>query len=94
MTSTGRTYEEFEFDDGYVFRFLFDKDIPEQLHIEVNGYDVDQAIDIFDNGEPALWRTDRNCYETLKGNRGIWWNELNGNNKHILIWSCFTRYRR
>lgn len=79
--------------DGIIFRFYFDKYQPELLHLEASGYDIDDAIDIWFDGEPAFWSTSRQTFETLLKNRGIWWRQIDGDEKHILIWSMFTRYR-
>lgn len=46
-----RRFEEFESDE-HVFRFLYDKDEPDLLHMEAShGLTVDDAIDTFLDGQ-------------------------------------------
>src|SRR5271155_5657469 len=95
-----RRYEEFEA-EGHVFRFLYDKEQPDRLHVEVShGLQVEGAIDVFfDGAHTTRERSDlrgqdgSRTFETLHKNRGIWWKWIDEQKKHVLIWSFFKHYR-
>lgn len=96
----GRRYEEFEY-EGYTFRFLYDREFADRLHVEAShGLSAEEAIDVFfDGAHTTRERTDlrlsdgTRTYETLHKNRGIWWKWIDQSKNHVLIWSFFTRYR-
>ncbi|MHB8621465.1 MAG: hypothetical protein ACYDAG_18210 [Chloroflexota bacterium] len=74
---------------GYVFYFVYDRSQPDALHIWARGESTtEEAIDIFFSAQ-ANWNERRKRFETMAGDRGIYWVELPDEEKAVLIISAF-----
>lgn len=49
------------------------------------------AIYIFFNGNTS-WNREKNRWETILGEEGLWWFWLNEADKVVMIISCFDEY--
>jgi hypothetical protein len=77
--------------DGERFRFYYDREHPEVLHITFrHGTTPVEAIRTFYAGETRAWDEARSRFETLTGTHGIYWTR-HAFDQSVIILSCFRR---
>ena len=76
---------------GERFRFYFDVERPEALHITLrHGTTLQDAIQTFFKGRTGPWDEAHARYETVTETRAIFWTRHRGDQSVIII-SCFRR---
>ena len=76
---------------GERFRFYYDLEHPEVLHITLrHGTVPEDAIRTFFEGETRPWDEDRSRFETVTETHGIYWTRHPHDQSCIVI-SCFPR---
>ncbi len=76
---------------GARFRFYYDVEIPEVLHITLrHGTTPDEAISVFFEGATAPWNAANARYETLTDTHALYWTRHIPDQSVIVI-SCFRR---
>ena len=76
---------------GERFRFYYDLEYPEMLHITLrHGTDPAVAIQIFFEGEAHPWDEGRSRFETLTETHGLYWTR-HAHDQSVIVISCFAR---
>ena len=86
-----RRYREIE--DGetrIVFRFLYDRDDPNRLHLEARwGVSPEQAIEAFAVGlERTIWIEQKRCFETTGPSHVLVWLWMDEAHKRVPVITC------
>jgi hypothetical protein len=76
---------------GEKFRFYYDREIPEVLHITLqHGTTPQDAIRVFFEGEARPWDEEHARFETVTGTHGLYWTR-HAHDQSIVVISCFRR---
>lgn len=76
---------------GERFRFYYDLDVPEALHVTVrHGTTPEEAIRAFFEGEEGPWNEARQRFETATETHGIYWTR-HPHDGSVIVISCFER---
>lgn len=76
---------------GERFRFYYDLEHPEVLHITLrHGTTTGDAIRTFFGGETAAWDEVHSRFETVTGTHGIYWTR-HPQDQSVIIISCSQR---
>lgn len=76
---------------GERFRFYYDVDLPEVLHIVLrHGTTPDEAIRTFFEGETRPWNDSRERFETVSNTHGLYWTR-HTHDRSVIVISCFAR---
>lgn len=78
-------------DGGERFRFYYDLDVPEVLHVTVrHGTTPEEAIRTFFEGEERPWDEARQRFETATDTHGLYWTR-HPHDGSVIVISCFER---
>lgn len=76
---------------GERFRFYYDSEVPELLHITLrHGTTPDDAIRVFFEGAASDWHEDRSRFETATEGYGLYWTR-HAHDGSVIVISCFER---
>jgi hypothetical protein len=76
---------------GERFRFYYDLDYPDVLHITLrHGTTPALAIETFFDGDKHPWDEDRARFETLTASYGLYWTR-HAHDQSVIVISCFAR---
>jgi hypothetical protein len=76
---------------GERFRFYYDVEHPEVLHITLrHGTSPEDAIRTFFEGWTRRWDNARARFETVTGTHGLYWTR-HGSDQSVIVISCFGR---
>jgi hypothetical protein len=83
-------YKQVE-EQGIRFVFKYDDDAPELLHIFARHLTtIDDALDVFFDGEEEVWNEERNRFETFSATHGLFWFWIE-ENRVVMVVTCFRR---
>jgi hypothetical protein len=76
---------------GERFRFYYDIDLPEVLHITLqHGTTPMEAISTFFEGQPGVWDEGHSRFETMTESHGLYWTR-HAYDGSVIVISCFRR---
>jgi hypothetical protein len=76
---------------GERFRFYYDREAPEVLHISLrHGVTVADAIRTFFEGETGPWDEEHARFETATATHGLYWTH-HPHDQSVIVISCFRR---
>ncbi|MPZ13486.1 MAG: hypothetical protein GEU73_03525 [Chloroflexi bacterium] len=76
---------------GERFRFYYDLEQPEALHITLHhGTTPREAIRTFFEGETGAWDEAHSRFETVTETRGIYWTR-HAQDQSVMVITCFKR---
>jgi hypothetical protein len=76
---------------GEKFRFYYDREIPEVLHIALqHGTTPQDAIRVFFEGETHPWDEEHARFETVTSTHGLYWTR-HAHDQSVIVISCFRR---
>ena len=77
--------------NGERFRFYYDQEHPQILHITLQHQTVpEDAIQTFFEGSTSPWDEAHHRYETVTETHGIYWTR-HAHDQSVIIISCFKR---
>jgi hypothetical protein len=78
-------------EQGIRFVFKYDDDAPELLHIFARHLTtIDDALDVFFEGEEEVWNDERHRFETFSSTHGLFWFWIE-ENRVVMVVTCFRR---
>jgi hypothetical protein len=90
MVGKKSKYENFT-DGDHTFVFKYDDKFPDFLHIWVNHTKtMEEAADVFFEGEDLGWDDWRKVEVTKWGNTTLWWYWIDEQKKVLMVVSCFN----
>ena len=76
---------------GELFRFYYDLEAPEVLHITPrHGATPQDAIRAFVEGASGSWNQARQRFETMSETHGLYWTR-HAHDRSVIVISCFER---